>query len=154
MNSYRITFRFYDISPRYAYIMAENQRDAFSKAHAFISPEDDCCEIIPQRVKKADVPEYTPVGRIRNPYERKALIYAESRGIYEYSLNGATMEYWSLLEDGFWKTEVNLENYTKSSERKIPWTGPECIPEFLLGEEYTDAKGKKHRATKYNYMVR
>lgn len=81
-----------------------------------------------------------------------ALIWAEKHGVYEYSVNGATMEYWSLYEDGFWKTVVNLDNGAKSSERKIPWTGPECIPEFLLGAEYKDTRGNVHRATKYNYM--
>lgn len=144
MNSYKVTFRFYDISPRTAYIMAENQRDAFSKAHAFITPDDDCCEIIPERVRKADVPEYTPVRRIRNPYERKALIYAEKIGIYEYSVSGAIMEYWSFYgqNEGWIFVRYDLESGTEIFRgANIPWMG--FIPAFLKTET---------GATKYNYM--
>ena len=143
MNSYKVTFRFYDISPRVAYIMAENQRDAFSKAHAFITPEDDCCEIIPERVRKADVPEYTPVRRIRNPYERKALLYAEQIGIYEYSVNAEFIEYWSLYDEGFIFVKRNLDTGTETRELRIPWTGTDCIPDFLRG---------KFGGTLYNYF--
>lgn len=152
MNSYKLTFRFYDIAPKTAYVKAENMAEAAVIGHRFITPDDDCRAIEADRVRKADVPEYTPVHRIREPRTEKemswalrALIYAEKRGIYEYTVSGSTMEYWSLYEDGFWKSIVNLDDGSKKSERKIPWTGPECIPEFL--------ENPVTGATRYNYMV-
>lgn len=53
MNSYRITYRFYDISPIRIFLPAKNYRDAFSKAHTHLTPEDNCQFIEPDRVTKA-----------------------------------------------------------------------------------------------------
>ena len=53
MNSYEITFRYYDKMPDKIYLPAKNHAEAFSNAHRFINPYSNCCEIIPKRVSKA-----------------------------------------------------------------------------------------------------
>ena len=49
MNSYKITFRYYDKMPDTIYLPAQNEREAFSNAHRFITPDSNCCEIITKR---------------------------------------------------------------------------------------------------------
>lgn len=147
MNSYKIKFRFYDIMPLTAYIKAENKRDAFEKAHAFITPDDNCCEIIAERIRNADVPAYTPEGRIRKDrtdWNNKALLYAEKIGIYEYSVSGTIMEYWSFFgqNEGWIFVRYDLEKGKEIFRgANIPWMG--YIPEFL--------KDTETGATRYNY---
>lgn len=53
MNSYEITFRYYDKMPDRIFLQAKNSTEAFSDAHRFITPDSNCCEIIPKRVSKA-----------------------------------------------------------------------------------------------------
>ena len=64
MNSYKVRLRFYDRMPKTVYLQAENNAEAFSKAHRFITPESNCCEIIPTRISKKYMAEnhleYTP----------------------------------------------------------------------------------------------
>ena len=152
MNSYRITFRFYDISPRTAYIKAENMADANYLAHKFITPDDDCREIIVERIAKVEVPEYTPVHRIREErtaqemdWATKALIYAEQIGIYEYAISGTIIQYWSFYgqNEGWLFIQYDLaEEKEIFRGANIPWMG--YIPEFL--------KDPVTGATRYNYM--
>ena len=52
MNSYRITYRFYDGMPVRIFLPAKNYRDAFDKAHKYITPYDGCQFIEPERVTK------------------------------------------------------------------------------------------------------
>lgn len=153
MNSYKITFKFYDISPKIAYIMAENMADANAIAHRFITPDDDCRAIEATRVRKAEVPEYTPVHRIREPrtekemsWATKALIYAEQIGVYEYSVSGTIMEYWSFYgqNEGWIFVRYDLASGAEIFRGgNIPWQG--FIPAFL--------KDPVTGATRYNYMV-
>lgn len=135
MNSYKVTFRFYDITPKVAYIKAENQADAFVKAHAFISPDDNCCEIIPERIRNADVPAYTEVCRIRG-WELEALIHAEDIGVYEYKVDGAVMRYWSLYDGGFYFITHNLETGAETRELMIPWQDADECPEYGFSYNY------------------
>ena len=53
MNSYRITYRFYDDIPVRIFLPAKNYRDAFDRAHKYITPDDGCQFIEPERVSKA-----------------------------------------------------------------------------------------------------
>lgn len=86
-------------------------------------------------------PEDTP-----EHWRQEALKYAESRGIYEYEVNGRRMEYWTFYgTEGWYFVRYNLE--TKEEEFRganIPWDEDARIPKFLLAES---------GATKYNYMV-
>jgi len=70
MNSYKVRFRFYDLMPEIIYIQAKNYRDAFEKAHKFITPYDNVQFIEPERVSKAYMEKvgatYAPAGyRVR-----------------------------------------------------------------------------------------
>ena len=148
MNSYKVTFYFYDICPRTAYLEAKNTQDAWDKAHKFITPDDDCNMIVPVRIRKADVPEYTPVGRIREDrtdWNHKALLYAEKIGIYEYAVSGTIMEYWSFYgeSEGWIYVQYDLaEEKEIFRGGNIPWSG--FIPERL--------KDPGTGAPRYNYM--
>ena len=53
MNSYKVTFRYYDRIPETIYLPAKDRGVAFSDAHKYITPNDNCCEIIVARVSKA-----------------------------------------------------------------------------------------------------
>lgn len=55
MNSYEITFRYYDRSPETIYLPAKDYAQAFSDAHRFINQYANCCEIIPKRISKAEM---------------------------------------------------------------------------------------------------
>lgn len=141
MNSYKITLRFYSRIPVVKYIMAENHAKAFELAHGFITPAMGCCEIIPERVRKADVPEYSEP---KVDYEEEARIYSEAVGIYQdFGVVGTVLTYWSLYEDGFWKVEKDLFFGDVKRSLEIPWQKGDKIPEFLIGEQ---------GGTLYNYF--
>lgn len=75
------------------------------------------------------------------------IMYAEWAGIYEYTLSGSIMEYWTFYgqNEGWIFVRVDLsEEYGTEIFRgaNIPWMG--YIPEFLKTES---------GATKYNYCV-
>ena len=66
MNSYKITFRFYDRTPESIYLPAENRSKAFSDAHRFITPYSNCCEIIVERVSKAYMKQHNAKYAMEN----------------------------------------------------------------------------------------
>ena len=65
-------------------------------------------------------------------YSRSALIYAEHNGIYEYTVTGRSMEYWSLYDDGFFRYRVNLDTETREEVEHIDWQPGDEVPPFLL----------------------
>lgn len=77
-------------------------------------------------------------------YEEKARIYAEKIGVYEFTVKGKFMQYWSFFgNEGFIFVRYDLEQEREVYRGdNIPWTGK--IPEFLLDPETG--------ATLYNYM--
>jgi len=131
--------------------MAENRVEANRIAHRYITPDDDCREIIAERIRKDEVPGYTPVKRIREPRAKeemsmaqRALIHAEYIGVYEYSVSGTIMEYWSFYgqNEGWFFVRYDLQAGREIFRgANIPWMG--FIPEFLKTET---------GATRYNYM--
>lgn len=58
MNSYEVTFRFYDRYPEKVYLQAQNNADAFDKAHSYITPNSNCCGIEPRRISKKYMAEH------------------------------------------------------------------------------------------------
>lgn len=68
-------------------------------------------------------------------YSRSALIYAEDHGIYEYSVIGNSIEYWSLYDDGFYSFRVNLDTNEREQIDMIPWAPGDPIPSFLESPE-------------------
>lgn len=80
-------------------------------------------------------------------YEEKALRYAEKLGIYEYSVNGHIMQWWTFwgYGEGWVQKSFDLdsEDGTEFVTGHIDWLGfiPECL------------KNPETGATKYNYMV-
>ena len=79
-------------------------------------------------------------------WNKQALIHAEDIGVYEYSVSGTIMEYWSYYGPGEgwyfirYDLALNAEIFRGAN---IPWMG--FIPEFL--------KDPVTGATRYNYMV-
>ena len=53
MNSYEVKFRYYDRMPEKIYMQGKNYAEVFSDAHKYITPNDNCCEIVVTRVSKA-----------------------------------------------------------------------------------------------------
>lgn len=80
-----------------------------------------------------------------NDYEHKALVHAESIGVYEYEVNGKYMEYWSFFgSEGWYFVRHDLDDEVDVFRgANIPWDAEIGIPVFFQG---------KH-GTKYNYMV-
>ena len=81
-------------------------------------------------------------------WEQCAIQYREWYGIYEYTLSGSIMEYWSFYGQNegwiFVRIDLSMEYGTEIFRgANIPWIG--YIPEFL--------KNPETGATKYNYMV-
>ena len=84
--------------------------------------------------------------QIATEYKQKALIHAEHIGVYEYTVNGKYMEYWSFYEDGFHFMRVDLDTNDGSEVGYIPWYKGDGypIPAFLLSDA---------GATLYNYCT-
>lgn len=72
---------------------------------------------------------------MKTDYSRSALIYAENNGVYEYSVSGNRMEYWSLYDDGFFRYRVNLDTSAKEEVDHIDWQPGDEIPPFLLSQK-------------------
>lgn len=68
-------------------------------------------------------------------YSLSALRYAENHGIYEYSVSGNEMEYWSLYDDGFFRYRVDLDTEAREQVDHINWCPGDEIPSFLLSEK-------------------
>lgn len=79
-------------------------------------------------------------------WEKEALKRAEATGVYDYSVNGRFMEYWSFFGKGegwyFVRYDLGKEKEVFRGAN-IPWDDEAQIPSFLKA-----ANG----ATKYNYM--
>jgi len=79
------------------------------------------------------------------PNEQRALVRAEETGVYEYSVNGKYMEYWSFYgpNEGWFFVRYDLEEGREAFRgANIPFDG--TVPKFLLTGD---------GATKYNYMT-
>lgn len=82
-------------------------------------------------------------------YERKALVYAEKIGVYEYAVNGCLMEYWSFFGQSegwyFVRYDLDLEKEIFRGAN-IPWDeeSKSPVPAFLMAD---------NGGTKYNYMT-
>ena len=80
-------------------------------------------------------------------WKAEALKHAEATGVYEYSVNGRFMEYWSFFGqgEGWYFIRYDLECGKEVFRgANIPWDDEAKVPKFLLTET---------GATKYNYMV-
>ena len=79
--------------------------------------------------------------------ERKAIMYAEKIGVYEYKVNGSLMEYWSFYgSEGWYFIRYDLENEKEVFRgANIPWDESlkDRVPAFLSSPE---------GYTMYNYM--
>ena len=53
MNSYRVKYRFYDLMPVVIYLPGKNHFDVMDNARSRMTPYDNVCEIVPERVNKA-----------------------------------------------------------------------------------------------------
>lgn len=58
MNSYKVTLRYYSGWYKHIYLPAQNQAEAFDKAHGFITQYDGVCEIIPEKISKKYMAEH------------------------------------------------------------------------------------------------
>ena len=78
-------------------------------------------------------------------WEKAALAYAEKIGVYEYSVNGKAMEYWTFYgSEGWYFIRYDLELGKEVFRGAcIPFDLKYGIPAFLLDE---------NRSTKYNYL--
>ncbi len=70
--------------------------------------------------------------------ERKALIYAEKIGVYEYKVNGNLMEYWSFYGSEGWyfiRYDLELEKEVFRGAN-IPWDESlvDRVPAFLVAD--------------------
>lgn len=78
-------------------------------------------------------------------YKSKALICAETIGVYEYTVIGNMMTYWSFYpECGFIFVTHNLDTGAESREVKYPWEPERKIPPELIAE---------NGSTLYNYCT-
>ena len=78
-------------------------------------------------------------------YEQKALLYAEKLGIYEYTVSGNIMQWWSFYpECGFIYVTYNLDSAAESRDVKYPWEPERKIPPELITE---------NGSTLYNYCT-
>lgn len=77
-------------------------------------------------------------------YKQKALLRAEKIGVYEYTVIGKYMQYWSFFgREGFIFVRYDLEEEKEVYRGDdIPWNGK--TPEFL--------KDPETGATLYNYF--
>ena len=77
-------------------------------------------------------------------YNQKAIIYAEKIGVYEYTVIGKFMQYWSFFgNEGFIFVRYDLEEEKEVYRGdNIPWNGK--VPQFL--------KNPETGATLYNYF--
>lgn len=75
MNSYRVTMKYYDGTHKTLYLPAQNNGEAFAKAHRFITQYDGCREIVPEKVSKKYMAEhgleYSNEDELRKEAERR-----------------------------------------------------------------------------------
>ena len=78
-------------------------------------------------------------------FEGIALRHAEKIGVYEYTVNGIYMEYWSMFDEGFYFFRTDLTTLEREEVCHIHWVKEEGypVPAFLRTPE---------GYTKYNYF--
>lgn len=66
-----------------------------------------------------------------------ALRHAEKIGVYEYTVNGSYMEYWSLFDEGFYFFRVDLNTLEREEVCHLHWEKSEGypVPAFLKTPE-------------------
>lgn len=127
-------------------LATEADRVPFTKVLRFPFTEEDYQNAMIGLQCVTDYAMHEGYGRTHEDlFKDLALRHAEKIGVYEYTVNGSFMEYWSLFDEGFYFFRTDLNTLEREEVCHLHWSKEEGypVPAFLKTPE---------GYTKYNYF--